>query len=129
MTSSSIDHTQAVEILKRNRAEQDRPKTQSEIVRQHSDLIEVLIRDHNATLGEVGEVISGLGEPVRQPGLEAAIRKLLGHAKDIRDRKTVRLGTDADVGANPIVASGANPFEDDDDNAFVARRPRGDIRQ
>ena len=128
MTSLPANHAQAVEILKRKRAAKDRPKTQKEIVRERSDQIEMLIRDHGATLIEVGDVLKDLGEPVRQSGLEAEIRKQLGHTKDIRKRRRGP-SQDAPTHADVPVTVEAKPFEDDDEDAFVARRPRGDSRQ
>lgn len=128
MTSPPASHAQAVEILRRKRAAKDRPKTQKDIVRQHSELIEALIRDNDATLLEVGDVLRDLGEPVRQPGLDAAIRKQLGHTKDIRKRRGGP-SQDAPTHADVPVTVEAKPFEDDDEDAFVARRPRGDSRQ
>lgn len=124
MTSAPASYAQAVKFLERKRATKDRPKTQKEIVREHSDLIETLIRDHQATLVEVGGALRDLGEPVRQPGLEAEIRKQLGHTKDIRKRKGGHSqGAPSHTGV-PVNVE-AKPFEDDE-NAFVARRPRGD---
>lgn len=128
MTHHPANHAQAVEFLQRKRAAKSRQKTQKQIVCQHSGLIETLIRDHAATLVEVGEVLKELGEPIRQPGLEAEIRKRLGHTKAIRKREG-----GPSQGAQPHAGAAVNvepkPSEDDEEDAFVARRPRGDSRQ
>lgn len=124
MTPSPADRTDGIEILMRKRAVKERSKTQKDIVRQHSGLIEELVRDHSATLIEVGDVLRALGEPVRQPGLEATIRQLLGTTKDIRAGRDAP-PEGAGRNASPAVTARPDPFEDDDEQAFVARRPRG----
>lgn len=114
-----------------------KPKTrlQRAIVADYRDDIISLIADCGATLPEVVEAVRAQGEPVLDDGFKSAIRKMLGTVKNIRaGRLNATAFKAADKATQPESPpqsaqissndTATAPVDDEDNDAFAARRPR-----
>lgn len=113
-------------------------RLQSDIVWDYRADIIGLIKDDGATLCEVVSAVRAQGETVLDHGFKAELLKQLGTVKDIRagrgKNSNLALAPTGSVssalapvgGTEPAVGQ-HRPAEDvaDDDDLFVARRPRG----
>lgn len=116
----------------RHKAAKPTQRTQADIVREYREDIITLIRDDGAKLDEVIEAIGAEGVEVKAAGLKAEILAQIGTVKDIRLGRTKLAHTPSALSvpasppapptriATPMLSQG----EADDDNLFVARRPR-----
>ena len=118
-------------------AKKEKARLQSEIVRDYRDEIVELIADDFATLNEVVSSVRALGEPVLDAGFKAEILKQIGTVKNIRTGRTSPAALVRDpprMRPSPAIVSTSLPvsqtgngdiLDDDDDELFVARKPRG----
>lgn len=117
-------------------SQKPKKRLQRDIVADYRDDIISLIADDGATLPDVADAVRAQGEPVLDHGFKAAILKTIGSVKNIRARRgegPACTGGDQAQQSAPMLAptlaqtnltEPATSFDDDDDDAFAARRPR-----
>lgn len=122
-----VSLTQAVAALQQKRGAKPRARTQADIVADNADTIIELVRRYGATQKEVADTLRELGEPVRDDGFAAEMRKQLGTMKEIR---TVRTSDPAKHDSSAVVPSttaGVQPYRQDEafeEDSFVTRPAR-----
>ena len=107
------------------RASNQQKRTQSHIVRDNRTTIIGLIRDYQAKLEEIAEVLEADGEPVLRPGLFAEIRKQIGTVTQIRASDQA-MGDNGDATPTPLLPDPSTPpvsDDDDDISQFSSRDP------